>query len=111
MKRFHRPFLALLLSLLLIGSQQAAFAHLLSHVHAGSAVATQVQSDHGVIDRFADTCTTCIAIAGIGGGTPPSVPTVSFAAFAGDGYQLPLDRPVFTRSVVASRARAPPVSL
>ena len=111
MKRFHRPLLALLLSLLLIGSQQAAFAHLLSHVHAGSAVATQLQGDHGAIDQLADTCATCVAFAGVGGGTPPSAPTVSFAAFSGDGYLLPVARPVFTRSVVTSRARAPPVSL
>jgi len=111
MKRFHRPFLALLLSLLLIGSQQAAFAHLLGHIHAGAAVITQLQSDHDAIDQLADTCATCVAFAGVGGGTPPSASTASFAAFSGDSYLLPLDRPVYTRSVVTSRARAPPVSL
>jgi hypothetical protein len=110
MKCFRHPLFALLLSLLLIGSQQAAFAHLLSHVYAGSAVVTQLQGDHGAIDQFADTCATCVAFAGVGGGTPPSPSTASFAIFSGDSYLLPLARPVFTRSVVTSRARAPPVS-
>jgi hypothetical protein len=111
MKRFHRPFFALLLSLLLIGSQQAAFAHLLSHWHGGSAAAAQYHDDHGAIDQLADTCTTCIAFAGIGGSAPSSSPPVSIASFAGDSYCLPLAAPVFTRLVVTCRARAPPAIL
>lgn len=108
MKRIYRPFLALLLSLLLIGSQQAAFAHLLSHWHGGSAAVAQYQDDEGGVDHRADACATCIAFAGIGGSAPPSSLPVSFATFAGDSYCLPLAAPVFTRPVITCRARAPP---
>lgn len=108
MKRFHRPFFALLLSLLLIGSQQAAFAHLLSHWQGGPEAITHYQNDHGAIDQLADTCTACIAFAGIGGSAQPSSTPVSPASFAGDDYCLPFAAPVFTRPVVTSRARAPP---
>ena len=111
MKRFHRPFFTLLLSLLLLGSQQAAFAHLLSHWHGGSGSVTHYQDDHGAIDQLADTCTTCIAFAGIGGSAPPSSLPLAFTSFAGDSYCLPLAAPVFTRPVVANRARAPPATL
>lgn len=111
MKRFRHPFIALLLSLLLIGSQQAAFAHVLSHLHGGSGTVTHYQNDHGAIDQLADTCTTCIAFAGVGGSAPPSSSAVSVTAFSGDNYLLPVAKPVFTRPVVTSRARAPPAFL
>ena len=112
MKRFHRPLFALLLSLLLLGSQQAAFAHLLTHLHSGSATGvTHYQSDHGATDKLADTCTTCIAFAGVGGSAPPTSLAVIVAAFASDNYLLPTDKPVFTRSVVTRRARGPPAFL
>lgn len=107
----HRPFVALLLSLLLIGSQQAAFAHVLTHLHGGSAAVTHYQSDHGAIDGLADTCTTCIAFAGVGGNAPPSSQPVSIASFAGDNYCLPLAAPLPARHVVTCRARAPPLFL
>ncbi|WP_220637003.1 hypothetical protein [Georgfuchsia toluolica] len=108
MKRICRPFLALLLSLLLIGSQQAAFAHLLSHWHGGSAVVAQYQDDEGGADHPANACAICIAFAGIGGGAPPSPAPVFLAVFAGDSYCLPLASSVFTRPVITCRARAPP---
>lgn len=111
MKRFRHPLFALLLSLLLLGSQQAAFAHLLSHLRSGSETVTHYQIDHGAIDGKAETCITCIAFAGIGGSSPASSLSISFVSFAGDNYCLPLAAPVFTRPVINSRARAPPLSL
>jgi len=111
MKRFHRPFVALLLSFLLLGSQQAALAHLLSHLYGGPASVTQYQNSHGAIDGAAETCTTCIAVAGVGGSAPPSAIAISFAAFTCDNYLLPDIDPVFLRPVVVCRARAPPTVL
>jgi hypothetical protein len=112
MKRFHRPFFALLLSLLLIGSQQAAFAHLLSHAQGRSSTAVaQYQDDHGSLDGAAETCTTCIAFAGVGGGALPTTATLPSAIFVSDSYLLPEAKSVYTRSVITSRARAPPVFL
>lgn len=107
MKRFHRPFFALLLSLLLIGSQQAAFAHLLTHIPGRSTTVTHYQSEHA-IDGLADACTTCIAFAGVGSGAPPLSLPVSFASFSGDNYCLPLADPLPTRHVSTCHARAPP---
>ncbi len=111
MKHYRHPFLALLLSLLLIGSQQAAFAHLLSHLHRGLDAVTHYQNDHGAIDQLADTCTTCIAFAGAGGTAPPASLAASVIAFTEESCLLPVAKPVYTRPVVTSRARAPPASL
>ena len=112
MKQFNRPFFALLLALLLLGSQQAAFAHLLSHLNGASTQALKVYQDNdGKIDQLADTCITCIAFAGIGGGAPATSSSVSVAAFTADDYFLPRAASVFTRSVNTRRARAPPLFL
>jgi hypothetical protein len=107
MKRFRHPFFALLLSLLLIGSQQAAFAHLLTHIPGRSTAVTHYQSEHA-IDGLADACTACIAFAGVGSGAPPASLAITTASFSGDSYCLPLAAPVFTRLVITCRARAPP---
>ncbi len=111
MKRFHRPFFVLLLSLLLIGSQQAAFAHLLTHAQRGEEQVTQYQDDHGSLDGAAETCTVCIAFAGVGGSAPASSSAISFASLAVDSYCLPLAAPHFARHVLTCRPRAPPLFL
>lgn len=111
MKRFHHPFFALLLSLLLIGSQQAAFAHLLTHTQSGTEQVTQYQNDHSSLDGAAETCTTCIAFSGVGGGVPVLSSATYFASLAVDSYCLPLALPHFARHVVTCRARAPPLFL
>ena len=112
MKPFRHPLAALLMSLLLLTSQQAAFAHLLSHASGKVETIRQYQSDHGSIDGAADTCTTCIAFAGVGGGAPP---TSSYAALVdgaiGDIYLLPRATSVVARPAASNHARAPPVSL
>lgn len=115
MKRlFHlsrRPFFAVLLSLLLIGSQQAAFAHLLSHAQGSAKAITQLQDNHGSIDGAAETCTSCIAFAGLGGSAPPSSLQVVFASIDGNSYHLPLVAPRFAQLILSCQARAPPVFL
>jgi len=111
MKRFLHPLFALLLSLLLIGSQQAAFAHLLTHLKGEPTAVTHYQNDRGPIDQLADTCTMCIAFAGVGGSAPTSSLAVSVAAFSSDSYLLPAVASVFTRSAVIRRARGPPAFL
>jgi hypothetical protein len=108
---FHlsrRPFFAVLLSLLLIGSQQAAFAHLLSHAQGSAKALTQLQDNHGSIDGAAETCTSCIAFAGVGGGAPPSSLPLSFASIDGDSYHQSLVVPRCVQLVLSWQARAPP---
>ncbi len=111
MKRFHRPFIALLLALLLLGSQQAAFAHLLSHAQGGASTVAEYQDYHGNIDGVAETCTTCIVVAAANGNAPPSSSSVFLAAFYDGADSPPATEPVFTRTVIHCRARAPPAFL
>lgn len=108
MKRFHRPFFALLLSLLLIGMQQAAFAHLLSHAPGGTKAAAQYQGDHGSVDGAAESCTTCIAFATVGGSAPPASSKAWFVPLAGDQHKSFAAPPLVARPLLTRRARAPP---
>jgi hypothetical protein len=72
-----RPFVAVLLSLLLLGAQQVAFAHMIGHIGpAGAAVTTVSQDDsgHGEALTLAEVCTTCVSAAGLAAGAPLGVP-------------------------------------
>jgi hypothetical protein len=111
MKRFHRPLFVLLFSLLLIGSQQAALAHMIGHL--GGSVETAVSQEeggHGAALSLSHTCTTCIAFASLDG--PPTVPqsllpdsTLSqdFFVASAAGSAAP--------ALPARRARGPPALL
>ena len=111
MKRCRHPFFAVLLSLLLLTSQQAAFAHLLSHLPDGAKATTQYQNDHGSLDGAADTCTTCIAFAGVGGGAPPSSAANAINGVSADNVHLPVVALLASQPPASYRARAPPVFL
>ncbi len=95
MRRCQHPLFALLLSLLLIGSQQAALAHMMGHAVAPVAAltATHVAQDedpeHGAALVLSHACTTCIAFAA--------------ADLAPPAHLLPL-------AIVAARTVAPAVA-
>lgn len=80
MKRFRQPFFTLLMSVLLLASQQAASVHLLGHLRTPAREAASYQQDHGAADKLAETCTTCIAFAGVGSGALPAGFTISLPA-------------------------------
>ncbi len=111
MKHFRHRWFALLLSLLLLSSQQAAFAHLLTHVQGGQDKVARIQNLEGAIDGAAETCTSCIAFAGVGGSAPPVAVTSSIDVVVGDSYLLPLVVAVASRPATRHRARAPPTFL
>jgi hypothetical protein len=72
-----RPFMAVLLSLLLLGAQQVAFAHMIGHIGAGSAAVTTVDHDdegHGEALTLSHVCTTCVSAAGMASAAPFGVP-------------------------------------
>ncbi len=113
MKRFHRPFFALLLALLLLGSQQAALAHLIGHLGATTeSVAKQEDSSHGAVLTLSHVCTTCIAFAALASGGPASshVPLL-LAASVSERICYTFESLSPARRIVTCRARAPPVIL
>jgi hypothetical protein len=72
-----RPFLAVLLSLLLLGAQQAAFAHMVGHIGGASAAVTTVDHDdqgHGEALNLSHVCTTCVGASGLAFAAPCGVP-------------------------------------
>jgi hypothetical protein len=89
MRRLLHPLFALLLSLLLIGSQQAALAHMLGHAvapaaaHATTEVVQGEDPEHGAALVLSHVCTTCIAFAGADlapAVAVPPAPTLAFRA-------------------------------
>ena len=108
MKRFHRPFLALLFSLLLIGSQQAALAHMIGHLGGQAEAAVhQEEGGHGAALSLSHTCTTCIAFAALDG--PPAAPQLpDFAAVDGEAFHATPVATFTARDIPIRRARGPP---
>ncbi|MDP2825193.1 MAG: hypothetical protein Q8O52_21235 [Sulfuritalea sp.] len=112
MRRFLHPFLALFLSLLLVGSQQAALAHMLGHAAAPVVpqLATQVaqgeDAEHGAALVLSHVCTTCIAFADAA--PAASIPPLasSVGRMAVPALAVP---PAPTLAFIAAfRSRAPP---
>lgn len=109
-----RPLVALLLSLLLLGAQQAAFAHMVGHVGAaGAAVTMAGQGDdgHGEALNLSHVCTTCVAASGLASAAPFGVPPrLTFDGVAA----APIEATVHAVAVAPSQpylARAPPAVL
>jgi hypothetical protein len=72
-----RPFIAVLLSLLLLGAQQVAFAHMIGHIGAASAAVTTAghgDDGHGEALNLSHVCTTCVSAAGLAAAAPLGVP-------------------------------------
>jgi len=111
MRRFLHPFLALLLSLLLVSGQQAALAHMLAHAAGGSAVqlAQQDDNDHGAALSLSHVCTTCIAFASADATPPASLLPLALAeeqSATPAGAEPPAPTLSFS---AAFRSRAPPL--
>jgi len=110
MRRLLHPVFALLLSLLLIGSQQAALAHMLGHavVPAAIQVVDDGDADHGAALSLSHTCTTCIAFAGAD--LAPPAPLAPPALAAGNVAALAVAVPPSPTLafLAAFRSRAPP---
>lgn len=113
MRRALNPFLALLLSLLLLGSQQAALAHMLGHAVAPAAAqaATVVQgedAEHGAALVLSHVCTTCIAFAGTDLAPPAPVLAVACAVDSAAASALAVPPAPTLAFLAAFRSRAPP---
>ena len=115
MRRFLHPFLALLLSLLLVGSQQAALAHMLGHAAAPAAarLATQVaqgeDAEHGAALVLSHVCTTCIAFADSNAAPAASIPPLAMSAGHTTAPALAVPPAPTLAFIAAFRSRAPPL--
>ena len=73
-----RPFIAVLLSLVLLGAQQMAFAHMIGHIGgtAGTAATATMGDDagHGDALGLSHACTTCVGVSALNGAAPFSAP-------------------------------------
>jgi hypothetical protein len=72
-----RPLVAILLSLLLLGAQEVAFAHMVGHIGSVGAVVTTVEGDddgHGEALTLSHVCTTCVSASGLASAAPFGVP-------------------------------------
>ncbi len=109
-----RPFIAILLSLLLLGAQQGAFAHMIGHV-GGTATAAMVadhgDEGHGEALSLSHVCTTCVSLAALAGVAPGPAPLACQAAVF-TAPLLPPPPPARSGAVFSPyRARAPPAVL
>lgn len=111
MRRVLHPFLALLLSLLLVGGQQAALAHMLGHVlvPATVQVVDANEADHGAALSLSHTCTTCIAFAGADLAPPAALAPPALAAGNTAALAIAVPPAPTLAFLAAFRSRAPPL--
>ncbi|MDP2809954.1 MAG: hypothetical protein Q8O34_07360 [Rhodocyclaceae bacterium] len=114
MRRFLHPLLALFLSLLLIGSQQAALAHMLGHAAApaaarsGAQVAQGEDAEHGAALVLSHVCTTCIAFADAEAAPAASLPPLAISEGRTATPALAVPPAPTLAFIAAFRSRAPP---
>ena len=109
-----RSVLAVLFSLLLLGAQQAAFAHLIGHIGpVERATSDNWQGDdgHGQALALADLCPACVSAAGLAAGAAPGVPPrLTFDR----AHEVPGTARCHAKPLPAAQpylARAPPTAL
>jgi hypothetical protein len=116
-----RPLIAVLLSLVLLGAQQVAFAHMIGHIGAAAVHAHAVTEAAEATDRsdpghrealnLSHVCTTCVSASGLAAGAPLTGP--SGLTFDGS-FATPAAVPVAAHRaavLLRYRARAPPAVL
>jgi hypothetical protein len=106
----RRAITRVLLSLLLLITQQFAFAHALSHLAGPAEVASQRHAAGETAKALAQdqTCSQCLAFAQLA--TPLARAPCAFVAAtaATDARAHAVDRCIAARTALAFRARAPP---
>lgn len=107
-----KPLLAVCLALLLLGAQQAAFAHLIGHVGVSSATPAMAgDGDHGSAESLSHTCVTCVGLSALAAAAPlPEPPLVDLASALLPSAVVTIITPA-GGSNGPYRARAPPVTL
>lgn len=110
--RLH-PLIAILCALLLLGAQQAAYAHFIGHLgnQAETVALEGGDADHGAASSLSHVCTTCAAFAVLDAAPPAAeVPLPATTAAMADLPAIAAaDLPARTRAPYAPRA--PPTVL
>lgn len=108
----RHPLIVLLCALCLLGAQQAAYAHFLSHL--GIAVETAARAggdaEHGAAATLSHVCTTCAAFSA-GGAPPPAPPALAVARAVEATLVAPSVGRVAAVAAPPCGARAPPAVL
>lgn len=109
-----RRFLPVLLSLLLLGAQQVALAHMIGHIGPASGSITTLHEEdvgHGEALTLSHVCTTCVSAAGFAAAAPLGVsPQLTFDA-AVEAPSLVARSEVSAAATLPYLARAPPAVL
>jgi hypothetical protein len=109
-----RPFVAVLLSLLLLGAQQVAFAHMIGHIGAGGAAVATVDGDdegHGEALTLSHVCTICVSASGLASAAPFGVPPGLTFDGVVEAPTVVTTHPVVLAFARSYLARAPPAVL
>jgi len=111
MRRFLHPLFVLLLSLLLVGGQQAALAHMLAHATTTGTVEVvqEGDADHGAALALSHTCTTCLAFAGADAAPPASIAPLATLPGHTAAPVVAVSPAPTLRFIAAFRSRAPPL--
>lgn len=108
------PLIAVLLSLLLLGAQQGAFAHMIGHLGGATGHVTLVaQGDdgHGEALSLSHVCTTCVTAAALFAAAPPGVPASPTVAGVADAPGSMVVTAIPAPAPPVYLARAPPAVL
>ena len=112
MRRSRRhPLIVLLCALFLLGAQQAAYAHFLSHlgIAAETAMKDGGDNEHGAAMTLSHVCTTCAAMSALDGAAPPgNAPRVLGAETTTQAATAAADAPFVSPAGPPAGARAPP---
>jgi len=105
----RRPIVFVLLSLLLVLTQQMGFTHALSHWSAQTTAQASNDDDSPKAQSFDQSCEQCLAFAQIG--TPLDVHVHSFPVSGNDASAVAVDPALALcqRTVCVFHSRAPPV--
>jgi len=109
----RHPLILLLCALCLLGAQQAAYAHFLSHLGIAAETVARAGGDaeHGAAATLSHVCTTCAAFSAAGAAPPPVPPSLPGVHAVAAAMAAP---PVGHLAAVATPpcgARAPPAVL
>ena len=110
MRARSSPLIAILYALFLLGAQQAAFAHWISHIGSAAGAAAQYgdQDNHG--DAPGHSCNVCVAYAALAAAPPSFVAPSAVSQTTAEPVPESTYRHVPARPAPPYASRAPPLS-
>lgn len=110
----RQAIVRILLSLLLLASQQMASLHVLSHLtgSSGGGSARQAERDNALSSAIAQdqSCSHCLALAQLAGPLPSTPPAFMLPAAGASAVGLAAAHPAGARTILAFHSRGPPLA-